>query len=258
MSFLNLELQENKVGLLTIARPEALNALNQALLQELEEILAKIANEPDIKVLVITGQGRAFVAGADIAAMQQMSQEQAEEFSLLGQRVFSQLAALPQPTIAAINGFALGGGLELALACDLRLASEKAKLGQPEIGLGIIPGFGATQRLPRLIGVAQAKEMLFSGATVTASDALTLGLVNRVLPSDELLNVAFELASNMAKHSAVILKYLKRAVDMGADGTLAAGLSVEAQQFAACFTTHDQREGMGAFLEKRQANFLDR
>lgn len=258
MSFLNLELQENKVGLLTIARPEALNALNQALLQELEEILAKIANEPDIKVLVITGQGRAFVAGADIAAMQQMSQEQAEEFSLLGQRVFSQLAALPQPTIAAINGFALGGGLELALACDLRLASEKAKLGQPEIGLGIIPGFGATQRLPRLIGVAQAKEMLFSGATVTASDALTLGLVNRVLPSDELLNVAFELASNMAKHSAVILKYLKRAIDIGAEGTLAAGLSVEAQQFAACFTTHDQREGMGAFLEKRQANFLDR
>lgn len=258
MSFLNLELQANKIGLLTIARPEALNALNQPLLQELEEILTKIANEPDIKVLVITGQGRAFVAGADIAAMRQMSQEQAEEFSLLGQRVFSQLAALPQPTIAAINGFALGGGLELALACDLRLASERAKLGQPEISLGIIPGFGATQRLPRLIGVAQAKGMLFSGATVTASDALNLGLVNRVLTADELLNAALELASNIAKYSAVILKYLKSAVDMGAEGTLAAGLSIEAQQFAACFTTHDQREGMGAFLEKRQANFLDR
>jgi enoyl-CoA hydratase len=258
MPFLSLKIQDNKVGLLTIERPDALNALNESLLLELEEVLTKIANEPSIKVLVITGQGRAFVAGADIAAMQQMSPLQAEEFSLLGQRVFSQLATLSQPTIAAVNGFALGGGLELALACDLRVASEKAKLGQPEIGLGIIPGFGATQRLPRLIGVAQAKELLFTGATISAGDALALGLVNRILPPDQLLDAALDLANNIAKHSGVILKHLKRAVDMGADETLAAGQAIETQQFGACFATHDQKEGMGAFLEKRQAQFLDR
>lgn len=258
MAFLSLEIGDNGVGLLTIERPEALNALNQPLLLELDEILTRVANEPKLKVLVITGKGRAFVAGADIAAMHHMPLEEAEEFTLLGQRIFSKLAALPQPTIAAINGFALGGGLELALACDLRMASEKAKLGQPEIGLGIIPGFGATQRLPRLIGSARAKEMLFTGASISASEAMALGLVNRLLPPDELLDAALALAGDIAKHSFVILRHLKTAVDEGADMTLAEGLTVEAEQFAACFATHDQKEGMSAFLEKRQASFLDR
>ncbi len=258
MEFLNLELKDNGVGLLTIARPEALNALNEPLLLELDELLTQIANDQKIKVLVITGSGRAFIAGADIAAMHQMASEQAKEFALLGQRIFSKLAALPQPSIAAINGFALGGGLELALACDLRLASDKAKLGQPEIGLGIIPGFGATQRLPRLIGSARAKEMLFTGTTIGANEALALGLVSRVLPPEALLDAAFALANDIAKHSAIIMRHLKTAVDAGADLPLAEGLTVEAEHFAACFATHDQKEGMGAFLEKRQAQFLGR
>lgn len=257
MGFLRLEVQDNGVGLLTIERPEALNALNEALLLELEERLTEVANEPRIKALVITGSGRAFVAGADIAAMHPMQEEQARAFCLLGQRIFSQLASLPQPTIAAINGFALGGGLELALACDLRVASEKAKLGQPEIGLGIIPGFGATQRLPRLIGAARAKELLFTGATINAQDALTLGLVNRLFAPEELLEGALALANEIAQKSGVILRHLKAAVDQGAANSLEAGLAIEAQHFAACFATHDQKEGMGAFLEKRPPRFRD-
>lgn len=258
MAFLSLEIRADGVGLLTIERPEALNALNETLLLELDELLTQVAHEPKIKVVVITGSGRAFVAGADIAAMHPMSPGQAEEFALLGQRIFSKLAALPQPTIAAINGFALGGGLELALACDLRVASERAKLGQPEIGLGIIPGFGATQRLPRLVGSARAKEMLFTGAPVGASEAMALGLVNRLFPPDELLDAALALAGEIAKHSAIILRHLKAAVDGGVALPLPEGLSIEAKQFAACFATYDQKEGMGAFLEKRQARFLGR
>ena len=179
MEFLSLEVADNGIGLLTIERPDALNALNQAVLQELDSVLTEVAHASTVKVLVVTGQGRAFVAGADIAEMRQMSSQEAEEFSRLGQGVFAKLAALPQPSIAAINGYALGGGLELALACDLRIASEKAKLGQPEIGLGIIPGFGATQRLPRLIGSARAKELLFTGTTITPRRA---GLIFPEMP----------------------------------------------------------------------------
>lgn len=257
MDFLRLDIQDNGVGLLTIERPEALNALNEALLLELEECLTEISKESRIKVLVITGSGRAFVAGADIAVMHPMGEEQAKVFSLLGQRTFNQLSNLPQPTIAAINGYALGGGLELALACDLRVVSEKAKLGQPEIGLGIIPGFGATQRLPRLIGTARAKELLFTGATISAQEALALGLVNRLFAPDELLEGALALAADIAQKSAVILRYLKTAVDQGVATSLAEGLAIEAQYFGVCFTTYDQKEGMGAFLEKRSPRFRD-
>lgn len=258
MEFLSLKVDDNGIGLLTIERPAALNALNQAVLQELDSVLTEVANASNVKVLVVTGQGRAFVAGADIAEMRQMSSLEAEEFSLLGQCIFAKLAALTQPSIAAINGFALGGGLELALACDLRVASEKAKFGQPEIGLGIIPGFGATQRLPRLIGVAQAKELLFTGTTITATEAAAVGLVNRLVAPEELLDVALDLAAKIAKQSTIILRKLKTAVDVGLTMSLADGLNEEAKQFAACFATQDQKEGMAAFLEKRPAKFLNR
>lgn len=258
MAFWNLEVDANRVGLLMIERPEALNALNQAVLEELDHKIAEIAANPDIKVVVISGSGRAFVAGADIAAMSKMTPDAAAKFSALGQGVFGKLASLAKPSIAAINGFALGGGLELALACDLRIASDKAKLGQPEIGLGIVAGFGATQRLPRLIGVAKAKELLFTGATIGAADALAYGLVNSVVAHDEVVEAALQLAAKIAKQSAVTLASMKMAIDSGLEGNLADGLALEIQQFAACFATHDQKEGMSAFLEKREAKFQDR
>ena len=258
MAFLQLEINEQGVGLLRIERPEALNALNEALLKELDEVLTRVDQSEAVKVLVVTGSGRAFVAGADILAMSVLEPAEAEQFSHLGQRILSKLAALKQPTIAAINGFALGGGLELALACDLRLASDRAKVGQPEIGLGIIPGFGGTQRLARLLGSAKAKEIMYTGRTFAADEALAMGLVNAVTTTDDLLPEAMALAASIAKHSAPILNNLKKAIDQGADLPLDRGLALEAEHFSACFATHDQKEGMAAFLEKRNPRFLDR
>ncbi|NLY53171.1 MAG: crotonase [Firmicutes bacterium] len=257
MEFIGLQTRENGVALITIKRPQALNALNRAVLQELGSVLERVSTDSTIKVLVITGKGRAFVAGADIVEMKDMSAKEAKEFAALGHSLFNRLATMPQPSIAAINGFALGGGLELALACDLRLASEQAKLGQPEIGLGIIPGFGATQRLPRLIGAARAKELLFTGKTISAAEALNLGLVNSLVPQDELLDTALALADQIAAKSAKTLQVLKEVVSAGLDLKLHEGLALEAERFADCFTTWDQKEGMSAFLEKRQPNFRD-
>ncbi|MGI6343461.1 MAG: enoyl-CoA hydratase-related protein [Bacillota bacterium] len=258
MAFWNMETSAEGIGILTIDRPEALNALNQAVLDELDARLEEIAANRAIKVLIVTGSGRAFISGADIAAMRDMTPTAAEEFSRFGQRVFDKLASLPQPTIAAINGYALGGGLELALACDLRLASEKARLGQPEIGLGIIPGFGGTQRLPRLIGMAAANELLFTGEMINAARAAELGLVSRVTATEELMASAQELAGKIAAKSGATLRLLKAVLRRSEQRLLDEGLVDEANSFAACYETHDQREGMSAFLEKRPPQFQDK
>lgn len=255
--YLTLEYLDNGVGLLTINRPQALNALNRELLEELACVLEQVAGSV-LKALVVTGAGRAFVAGADIAEMKEMGAEQAEAFSRRGQEVFARLAALPQVTVAAVNGYALGGGMELALACDLRLAADKAKLGQPEITLGIIPGFGGTVRLPRLVGTAKAMELLATGRMVDAHEAERIGLVNRVLPFDELRLQAQQLAEQIGRMSKVTLQLLKQAVVEGKELSHSQAEENEAMLFGRCFNSQDQKEGMTAFLEKRPARFTDK
>jgi enoyl-CoA hydratase len=250
-----LEWQDKEgYAILLINRPEALNALNSEVLEELSAILAFHEQDADLKALVVTGAGRAFVAGADIASMCKMTPKEAKLFALRGHEVMQQLADFPVPVVAAVNGFALGGGLELALACDIRLGSTKAKLGQPEITLGITPGFAGTVRLGRAIGASRAKELLFTGRVIGAQEALQLGLLDAVHEPEGLLPAAEELATAIAKNSGVTLRLLKSAVN----GACAGVGTYEAEVFARCFATEDQREGMTAFLEKRQPEFKNR
>jgi enoyl-CoA hydratase len=247
--------KEDGVGILTISRPQALNALNTDLLIELHKVLAEIHYDEEIKALIITGDGKSFVAGADISEMAGMSPLDAREFALLGNSVFSTIEEMEKPVIAAVNGFALGGGCELALACDIRLASEKAKMGQPEAGLGITPGFGGTQRLMRIVGPAKAKELIYTGKTIGAEEALSIGLVNHVYPVDTLLEEARKMAKEIAAKAPVAVQFCKRAINEGLEMDLQRGLQLEADLFALCFSTDDQSEGMQAFLEKRKADF---
>lgn len=241
----------DQVASITITREDALNALSRAVLVELDAALDRAVAD-GARALVITGAGRAFVAGADIASMAAYSVAEATEFSRLGNDVFAKLAALPIPSIAAVNGFALGGGCELAIACDLRLASEKAIFAQPEVGLGITAGFGGTQRLARLIGPGLAKEMLFSGRKVDATRALAIGLVNSVHAPDELLEAAHALAAEIAAQAPIAVQGTKQLLDAGLDATLAAGIDLEVAGFASCFGTWDQIEAMSAFVDKRR------
>lgn len=250
---LRIEMQES-IAVVTIDRQNALNALNQDLLLELALAFEVAETDATVRALVLTGAGRAFVAGADIAQLRQIGDVFAgREAALLGQEVMNALAALPFPTIAAINGFALGGGLELALAADLRVAAPGARLGLPEVGLGLIPGYGGTQRLPRLIGKGRALDLIFTGRHVDAQEALQLGLVNRV--ADDALEAALELARQTVKNAPVALGLAKEAVVRGLDLTLSEGLEVEADLFGMVSTTADMQEGTGAFLEKRTAEF---
>lgn len=250
---LKFDLQDG-VAVITVDRQAALNALNQDVLAELALAFEVAETDVEVRALVLTGAGRAFVAGADIAELQQLSDPFAgREAALIGQEVMNALAALPVPTVAAINGFALGGGLELALAADMRVASTGAKLGLPEVGLGLIPGYGGTQRLPRLIGKGRALELIFTGRHVGADEALQMGLVNRV--AEDALASALELAQLAAKNAPVSLGLAKEAVVRGLDLTLSEGLEVEADLFGLVTTTADMREGTAAFLEKRAADF---
>ncbi|TYO95256.1 enoyl-CoA hydratase [Geothermobacter ehrlichii] len=256
MAFVELR-KENRLGIVTINRPKALNALNTQVLAELEQTLREIAVDDKIGVIIITGAGeKAFVAGADIVEMQNKSAEAASDFARKGQNIFRLIQDLPQPTIAAVNGFALGGGCELAMACDLRLASENARFGQPEVNLGIIPGFGGTQRLPRLIGRARAMELILTGRTIKAEEALELGLVNKVVPSSELLNEAVELAKTILVKGPEAVRRAKSAVNKGLEIDTNTGCELEATLFGLCFAGKEQKEGMAAFLEKRTANFI--
>jgi len=257
MSCLDYHLADH-VATLTITREQALNALNAEVLAELSSTLDRAAGDR-ARCLVITGAGRAFVAGADVASMAPMSRAEARAFSELGNGVFRKLELLPIPSIAAVNGFALGGGCELALACDIRLASVDAVFAQPEVGLGVPPGFGGTQRLPRVIGQGIARELLYTGARVDAERALAIGLVNAVHPADELLPAATELAGRIAGQGPIAVRATKTAIILGGHTDLDTAIAIEAEQFASCFETADQREGMGAFVEKRRpAPFQDR
>ncbi len=257
MAYENVLLQrDGAVATITINRPKALNALNPATVDELRRCGDEIRQDRAVHCVVITGAGeKAFVAGADIAAMVEMSPIQAREFSRQGQQLMSALEALPIPVIAAVNGFALGGGLELALSCDLILAAQSAKFGQPEINLGIIPGFGGTQRLTRRIGIAAARLMIYSGDMINADEALRLGLVNRVLPAGELMAEAQKLATTLATKAPIALQQAKAAINVGSDIDLQDGCDYESQAFAVTFGTEDRTEGMRAFLEKRRAGF---
>ncbi|MEJ2290927.1 MAG: enoyl-CoA hydratase-related protein [Deinococcales bacterium] len=242
------------IAVLTIDRQDALNALNDELLTELSIAFEMAEADLEVRALVLTGAGRAFVAGADIAALQRLSDTFAgREASLAGQDLTNTLGALPIPTIAAINGFALGGGLELALAADLRVASPKARLGLPEVGLGLIPGYGGTQRLPRLIGQGRALDLIFTGRHVEAEEALAMGLVNRI--ADDALEGAKELARLTMRKAPIALGLAKEAVVRGLDVTLNQGLEIEADLFGMAVTTEDMKEGTSAFLEKRDPEF---
>ncbi len=256
MTFDNLILtKEDGIGILSINRPEVSNALNSKLLDELNQAIQQITQDPEIKVCILTGEGKAFVAGADIREMANLSPLQGREFAHKGNQIFSALEEMEKPVIAAINGYALGGGCELALACDFRLASEKAKLGQPEVGLGITPGFGGTQRLARAIGPARAKELIYTGKIITSQEALALGLVNHVYPAESLLEEAKKMAKEIANKAPYAVSLCKKAINQGLEIDLKRGLELEADLFGLCFATQDQKEGMRAFLEKRKADF---
>ena len=244
--------QKSFVHTITIDRPEALNALSIDVLSELEEAIDRIRID-ETRCVIITGTGgKAFVAGADIASMYPLSKNQAKEWSLNGNRVFRKIETLPVPVIAAINGYALGGGCELAMACDIRIASETAVFSQPEVGLGVIAGFGGTQRLSRLIGAGKAKELLFTAAKINASEALALGLVNAVYPAEALMAEAFKLAEKIAANAPIAVRATKKAVNEGLRNDICTGIKIEAEQFGICFETEDQKNAMGAFLEKKK------
>jgi enoyl-CoA hydratase len=247
------------VALVRLSNPSALNALSVEMLDELDATLDAIDADPEIRVVVVTGDGeKAFCAGADIRHMSQATALEARAYAKRGHAVAARLEALPKPVIAAINGYALGGGCELALACDIRLASEKAKLGQPEINLGILPGWGGTQRLARLTSPGFAKELIFTGRTVTADEAARVGLVNHIYPHDELLEKAMELATEIATKPPLAIAGAKEMVNLALGGDLNGNLAREVDAFALAFATEDQREGMAAFFEKRPATFLGR
>ncbi len=250
--------REGAIALVTVNRPDTLNSLDRATLEALRAVIAELGKS-DARAAILTGAGgRAFVAGADIAAMSKMSAAEALEFARLGQSVFAAIEALPMPVIAAVDGFALGGGCELALACDFIYASDKLKIGQPEVKLGILPGFGGTQRLARRVGLGMARELVYSGRMIGSAEALRIGLVNAVHPRAELLDAAKKTALEMAEMSPSALMLAKRVMNDGADVGLGAAIELEAKAFSRCFELPDQREGMTAFLEKRPAKFSER
>ena len=246
---------DGAVTVLTISRPEALNALSSLVLDEIASAVEEVGGRDGVRCLVVTGAGKAFVAGADIDAMKAMSPDEALRFSKKGHATLDRLEALPCPVIAAVNGFALGGGCELALACDFIYASEKAKLGQPEVKLGVIPGFGGTQRLARRVGVAMARELVYTGAMIDAAEALRIGLVNRVFAPEELLPAARRTADAIAKVGPLAVAAAKRALLEGEERLLGEANDRESHLFASCFTSANQKEGMLAFLAKRDPSF---
>ncbi len=244
---------QGSVAVVTLNRPPV-NALNLHLLLELGEVAQELSECDDLRAVVLTGTGKFFVAGADISQMKDYTPQQALSLSKIGQAVFDAIEALPMPVIAAVNGFALGGGCELAMACDLILASSRAVFGQPEVKLGVIPGFGGTQRLVRRVGVQRARELCYSGRNVKAEEAVRIGLALEAVEG-EVLEAALALAQSIAGNSPCAVAYCKRAINESRSAAPAAGLALERDLFGLCFSTEDQAEGMGAFLEKRSAEF---
>ena len=248
--------RKGAVALVTFNNPQALNALTVPVFEALEEALIALAADKEVRALVLTGAGeKAFVAGGDIGFLATLDIEGARNFALLAQRVLDRIEAFPKPVVAAVNGYALGAGCELCMACDLRIAAETARFGQPEVKLGIIPGFAGTQRLGRLVGKAKAKEMIFTGEMITAAEAERIGLVNRVVAADRLLEETLDLVATMAGKSASAIRLSKEAIDQGLEMDFARGSRYEADLFALSFGTHDAQEGIKAFLEKRPPKF---
>ncbi len=258
MPYENLLVEREKgIGLIIINRPKALNALSTATMRELDTAIDELAADPAVGAIVLTGAGdRAFVAGADISEFNTLpSARVAAGYALRGQAVLNKIESLQKPVIAAVNGFALGGGCELMMACDIRLAADSARVGQPEINLGIIPGYGGTQRLPRLVGRGMAKLLCLTGDPIPAAEALRIGLVDRVVPAADLLAEAKALAVKLASKAPVAVALIKQAINVGLEGSLADGLAYEAAQFGLVFDTEDRVEGVDAFLQKRTAEW---
>ena len=256
MSWKNITFnQKEAIAIVTLNRPKVLNALNTETLNELHEIFTQLDSDTGVRVIIITGSGKAFIAGADISEMNTYSPEEARAFSQLGHKTMDAIQNTGKPVIAAINGFTLGGGLELALSCDILIASEKAVLGLPEVNLGLIQGFGGTQRLPRLIGKARAKELIFTGEALKAQKACEIGLVNRVVPQEELLPEAEKMAQLISAKGPVALTLAKRAIESGYDVPLSDGCRNEIDAFVESFGSKDRDEGIKAFLEKRKPLF---
>ncbi len=251
MEFIKYEVQ-GQIAIMTISRPKVLNALSKEVLDELNEAIDNV-DVNNIRCLILTGDGeKAFVAGADIASQYPLSKVQGEEWGKNGNNIFLKLEKLPIPVIAAVNGYALGGGCEICMSCDIRICSENAVFGQPEVGLGITPGFGGTQRLARLIGPGMAKEMIYAGKNVKADEALRIGLVNHVYPLEELMNEAVKLANRIASNAPIAVRNSKKAINEGLELGIEEAVALESKLFGDCFETHDQKEGMSAFLEKRK------
>jgi enoyl-CoA hydratase len=260
MELTNIILEkEGKIAIVTINRPKALNALNSETLKEINCVIDEIEKDEEVLAVVLTGAGeKAFVAGADISEMKDMSTVQARKFGILGNKVFRRLENLEKPVIAALNGFTLGGGCELAMSCDIRIASTKTKVGQPEVGLGITPGFGGTQRLARLVGLGMAKELIYTGKIIGAEEAFRIGLVNKVVEPENLLTEAKGLANTIAAQAPIAVSLCKAAINKGIQTDIDTALSYESEVFGECFSTEDQKEGMFAFVEKREKNFKNR
>ena len=251
MGYVDYE-SKGQIGIITINRPKALNALNSEVLDELKTVVESVDME-EIRCLIVTGAGeKSFVAGADIAEMSGLSAAEGEAFGKKGNDIFRMIETLPVPVIAAVNGFALGGGCELSMCCDFRICSENAMFGQPEVGLGITPGFGGTQRLARLVGPGMAKQLIYTAKNIRAEEALRIGLVNAVYPPEQLLPEAEKLAARIASNAPIAVRACKKAVNEGLEADMDAAIVLEEKLFGSCFGTHDQKEGMSAFLEKRK------
>ena len=250
MALVNYETKE-AIGIITINRPEALNALNSSVLDELSAVLDGV-DQQTIRCLILTGAGeKSFVAGADIGEMSTLTKAEGEAFGKKGNDLFRKLETFPIPVIAAVNGFALGGGCEIAMSCDFRIAAETAMFGQPEVGLGITPGFGGTQRLARLIGPGMAKQLIYTARNIKADEALRVGLVNQIVPLEELLPTAEKLASTITKNAPIAVRACKKAINEGLELDMDAAIALEEKIFGDCFETEDQREGMANFLRKK-------
>ena len=259
MEYKKLIIQDNgAVRVIKINNPEALNALNTAILKELDAAFTEVAEDNGILAVVLTGEGRAFVAGADISEMKSKNAIEGEIFGKLGASVFRKIELLPKPVIAAVNSSALGGGCALAMSCDIRLASAKAKFGQPEVGLGITPGFSGTQRMPRLIGMGKAKELIYTADIIDAAEAYRIGLVNHVYEPEALMEEAMKMAEKIASKAPIAVKNSKEAINRGIQTDMDSAVAIEAYLFGLCFASEDQKEGMTAFFEKRKANFQNK
>lgn len=259
MIFDNLLIERSEgVCTVKINNPKSLNSLNAEVLSDLEHAFDQIKNDEEIAVVILTGEGKAFVAGADIAYMNNLNASEAKKFGEDGSRIFRKIETLDKVVIAAVNGFALGGGCELCMSCDIRIASSKAKFGQPEVGLGITPGFSGTQRLPRIVGTGIAKELIYTGNIIDAQEAFRIGLVNKVVEPEMLMEEANKMAKKIKSNSRVAVKYSKEAINTGIETDIETGIKYESNIFGLCFASEDQKEGMTAFIERRPANFTSK